>query len=349
MLEKIRRPGKANKTGQIKKFFAYFVFGLICLVFVFFTPITSQLTGYGGGIVATVGQVSVRAGELDFLEKNLREQHRDRFNTISASEAQRLERRLKQNALSHLLNGYLVFAGAGKEGFLVSDQELRAFIHSLPIFQDKGQFIYSRYRAFLKSEYLSPVSFEAQIRRDIVQENWMGLFFKSVQSNQLENEKNKMRGLYTATARFAEMDLTSALLDELEPLMQKQNRKGLSGVLKRSGVKWQTVEAFSPGRVSIPQFRDNKKVQQAVFDYLPETGLIPQAIKSHGKIYIVDIVSFEEKPPVLPDTAAGNRLLNFDKPSRLFEDWLEFQKETIKVSVNEQFFDSSLEDFQIGN
>ena len=339
MLEKIRRPGKANKTGQFKKIASYLIFGLICLVFVFLTPMTSQLIGYGGGVVATVGRQSVPSRELSLLEKNLREQSKSRFNTVDASEAQKLERQIRQTALSHLLNGYIVSAGAKKEGFLVGDGELRESIRSIPIFQDKGQFIYSRYKAYLKSQYLKPVGFETQIRRDIIRENWRGLFFKAVQSNQLEKDKNKVRRLYTATARFAELDLKSALLNELEPLVENQKIQKISQFLKKSKVEWQTVKAFSPGRLSLAPFQNNKKVQQALFDYLPQTGLIPQVITSRGKIYIVEVISFKKESFDLSEGENRNLLLNFDKPLQLFENWLKFQEKIIKVRINEKLFD----------
>ena len=336
MLEKIRRPGKANKTGQFKRIFSYFIFLLICLVFVFFTPMASQLIGYGGGVVATVGRKSIPSRELSLLEKNLREQNQSRFNTVGASEAQKLERQIRQTALSHLLNGYLVSAGAEKEGFLVGDGELRDLIRSLPIFQDKGRFIYSRYRAYLKSQYLKPVAFEAQIRREVVRENWRGLFFKALQSNQLERDKNSLRNLYTATARFAEIELKSALLKELEPLAKGQKIQEISRVLKKSKVEWQTVETFSPGRGNIPQFHNNKKVQQEIFDYLPQTGLIPQVVTSRGKIYIVEVTSFKKKSSGLSGGNKGSLLLSFDKPLQLFEGWLKNQEKTIKVRMNKK-------------
>lgn len=344
MLEKIRRPGKANKTGQFKKLASYFIFGLICLVFVFLTPMTSQLIGYGGGVVATVGRQSVHSRELNLLEKNLREQSKGRFNMVGAAEAQRLERQIRQTAFSHLLNGYIVSAGAKKEGFLVGDGELRESIRSIPIFQDKGQFIYSRYKAYLKSQYLKPAQFEAQIRRDIIRENWRGLFFKAVQSNQLEKNKNEVSRLYTATARFAELNLKTSLLKELEPLVKNQKTQKISQFLKKSKVEWQTVKAFSLGRLSLAPFQDNKKVQQALFGYLPQTGLIPRAITSRGKIYIVEVTSFKKKSFDPSEKENRNLLLNFDKPLQLFENWLKFQEKIIKVRINEKFFD-----FPVGN
>ena len=344
MLEKIRRPGKANKAGQFKKIISYFIFMLICLVFVFFTPMTSQLIGYGQGVVATVGRQSVHSRELDLLERSLREQYKDRFNTASASEAQKLERQIRQTALAQLLNGYLVSSGAEKEGFFVSDGELKELIRSIPIFQEGGRFIYSRYMAYLKSQYLKPVGFEGQIRRDIMRENWRGIFFKAAKSNQLEQDKNKKRSLYVATARFAETELKTELLSQLEPLVKSRSIREVSGILKKSKVEWKTVEAFSPGRGGLPQFQNNKKVQQIIFDYLPQTGLIPQVITSRGKMYIVEVTSFQKKSSVLAGQYENNALLSFDKPMQLFENWLKFQEKTIKVNVNKKLFS-----FPVGN
>ena len=343
MLEKIRRPGKSRSTGRFKKLVSYFVFALICLVFVFFTPLSDRLTGYGGGVVAVVGRKNIRYRELSLLERNLRAQYKSRFDTAGAEEAKKLERQLRQTALARLLNGHLIYEGAKREGFFTGDQELKDTIRSIPVFQDKGQFIYSRYRDYLKSEYLSPARFEEQIRREVTRENWTGLFFKAIRSNKLEEEKHSARNLWTATARFAEMEWDSALLEELSPLVKERQQQKISAVLKREKVKWQTLEAFSPGKWNILQLRDNRKVQKALFDFLPETGLIPQITADKGKLYIVEVVSFKKALQKATAPAAENLFLNFDKPARLFESWLRFQEKTIKVNVNTELVDSPQE------
>ena len=311
-------------------------------MFVFFTPLSDRLSG-GGGVVAVVGRKNIRYKELALLERNLRAQHKSRFDSAGTEEAKRLEKQLKQTALARLLNGYLIYEGAKKEGFSTEDRELRDVIRSIPVFQDKGQFLYSRYRDYLNSEYLSPARFEEQIRREITRENWTGLFFKAVRSNKLEEEKHTTRRLWTATGRFAEMDWDSALLDELSPLVKDRQQRKISAVLKRLKIKWQAVPSFSPGKWNISHLRDNRKVQEALLDFLPDTGLIPQIITNKGKLYIVEVVSFKKNPQEDSVPDSENLFLNFDKPVRLFESWLKFQEKTIKINVNREFADSSPE------
>ena len=312
-------------------------------MFVFFTPLSDRLSGFGGGTVAVVGRKTIRYGELALLERNLRAQYKNRFDTAGAEEAKKLERQLRQTALARLLNGYLIYEGAKREGFFTGDRELKDVIRSIPVFQEKGRFIYSRYRDYLKSERLSPARFEEQIRREITREQWTGLFFKAVRSNKLEEEKHQTRDLWTATARFAETDWDSALPAKLSPLVKERQRRKVSDILKKAKIKWQAVPAFSPGKWSIPQLRDNRKIQKALFDFLPDTGLIPQIITDKGKLYIVEVVSFKKsaEKDSAPDTES--LLLNFDKPVRSFESWLKFQEKTIKVNVNKEFSDSPAE------
>ena len=339
MLEKIRRPGKSNTKGQIRKWIAYGVFGLICLVFVFFTPLTSQLTGYGEGVVAVIGRESIRSRELSRWEQNLRRRDKDRFNTAGAEEARRLEKQLKQTALSHLINVYLISQGAERAGFFVGDRELREFIRSLPVFQEDGRFVYSHYRAFLEQRQIPPGQFEKEIRRELMRKGWTEMFFKAVKPNELEKAKNSSGNLYEVRAGFAEIEGKGNLIKELETLLgQNSGKKAVLKLLKQNKITLRDTGPFSLSSRDIPFLRNSKKAQQALFDFLPQTGLIPKVIKTRGKAYLLEVKSFKKKTP--KRTQEESLLLSFDKPSRLFESWVKFQEKTIKIHINEKPEDS---------
>ena len=333
MFEKIRRPGKSNRKGLVKKFFAYLIFGLICLVFVFITPFGSQFGGLGEGVVAHVGNEIIRSREFSFVERNLREQYKDKLNVASSQEARKLEKEIQNQALSRILNLYLVGQGAKKEGFAISDGEVRDFIGSFPFFQEDGQFIYSRYQAFLKNQNLHVSAFEKRIRRDLVANQWSQLFFKAIKSNSLEKEKMNERNLYQVKLRFVEMDVRKVNI-KLKEVLTTGNRGKILSYLKKSQVTWENVEAFPAVNPYVFQFRNNKKVLNRLLEHLPQTGLIPEAIQNRDKIYIVDVLSFTKKQQKSRDLSL---FLNFEKPNSLFEAWLKEMEQENKVRLNEAF------------
>ena len=155
MLEKIRRPGRSYRDGSFKKFFSYFILGLICAMFLFIAPMGTQLNTQG--VVAQVGSHIIRSRELRNIEENLKRQYQSRLNSDSRSEA--LLAQIRSQALQHLINTYTVYLLAKKEDFFVSNKELRETIKDFPAFQEEERFLHSRYQAFFKKSKSKSISF----------------------------------------------------------------------------------------------------------------------------------------------------------------------------------------------
>jgi peptidyl-prolyl cis-trans isomerase D len=88
--------------------------------------------------------------------------YRDRF---SAEMAERLG--LPQQVLGDLVQEALIVQRATAEGLSVSDEELNARIHAIPLFQENGRFVLKRYQDTLKRRGYTAATFEGEIRREL--------------------------------------------------------------------------------------------------------------------------------------------------------------------------------------
>ncbi|MBC6415231.1 MAG: SurA N-terminal domain-containing protein [Bdellovibrionales bacterium] len=326
MFEKLRRPGRSYKDGVFKKFFSYFVFGAICIVFLFIAPMGSQLTG--NNVVAKVGPYRISSRELRNIEENLRRQYQNRMDSDNSV----FQKQIRTQALQYLIDSYLIYILTQKEGFFITDQELRDMIQSLPVFQDKGRFLYSQYIAFLKSQNLSPHRFEERIRRSQLGEVMSDLFDKLAPPNDLELVKKAEKYQFKINFQYVELKIEEVEEEKLRDLLKLQDKSGINRFLSQLNIQWKETGVFSlflPIRQEIAQ---NKKIREALISYLPETGVIPSLIRDNNKIYIVNVLSFSQQE-IDSEEERLERLFsrNFKKSGLLFDSWLSFYEEKIKI------------------
>ncbi len=333
MFEKLRRPNKTNRKGRFKTIISYIVFGLICLVFVFLSPMSSQF--FGEGVVAYVGSEPIRSREFRMVQRYLRFQYQKQFNKTDSGEYQKLEKQIRQSALQQLTSVYLISQAAEQSGFLISDEELQDEIKSYPSFQRKGRFVYSKYLSYLKSERLSPVRFESHIRRVKTSENWSNIFLKSISSNALEESKSNERDLYKVKLRFVEIPISKIEIEELEPLVFKKNLQQVNKFLRQNKITWKTSKEISPiDSFALPVLKD-QDFMESFIDYLPKRGLIPRLTIKENKAYIVQVLSFKETPlNQNKKNAMFSSFLDYEKSNRLFNNWINIQKEQIPIKIS---------------
>lgn len=333
MFEKLRRPGRSHKEKGFKKVFSYFIFGAICLVFVFLAPMGTKLMGEG--VLAYVGSEPIRAGEVKVVEDNLKRQYQSRLEQVSEEELSKLQKEIRSRALKHLIDVYLTTQASQKDGFRLSDQELRSEIRSFSVFQEEGRFLYSRYKDFLKSQRLSPSRFEERVRRFKFVENWRNLFKKAVISNQLEKEKKVHRYRYKADFHYVLLNAGDIEEELLEPLVKSKNLKKIQLFLKKKKLKWQKTGLFSLFSAFGLPIAQNENVMGNLIHHLPSRGLIPKLIRQADKIYIVNVIAFKQTKMSPTEQKLENLLnQNFDKSVRLLDSWMNFQRQKIEIKLS---------------
>jgi peptidyl-prolyl cis-trans isomerase D len=80
------------------------------------------------------------------------------------------ETQIRQEALNKLITDALVSKFTSDNRLIVGDDDVRAFIQSLPYFQTDSQFDKEKYKQALHAQGTTPAQFAAQIRKALIQE-----------------------------------------------------------------------------------------------------------------------------------------------------------------------------------
>ena len=180
MLDELRRPGRA------KSIFAYTIFGLICLVFVFFGFIPDQYGLGTGGAAAVVNKKRITIADYQDRIDQLRDVYAQRFGGSGAAQQEFIQNMIKSQALESLIDIELIVQGAGDEGMVVADKEVAQTIKDIPAFQEDGRFLRSRYNAFLENRRFSAQEFENKLRKELVLNRLRDVFGKALWPSQEE-------------------------------------------------------------------------------------------------------------------------------------------------------------------
>ncbi len=81
---------------------------------------------------------------------------------------------MRKAVLDEIINTRLIAAEASKNYFSASDDLLRTTIQAIPAVQENGRFSNARYRDALAAQGMTPVMFEAQLRRDLALQQVLG-------------------------------------------------------------------------------------------------------------------------------------------------------------------------------
>lgn len=178
MLEFIRK--------RAQGFFAWLIVGGIIAAFALF-GVNDYFSGGGDNSVATVDGQGISQGELEQAYY----QQRQRLEQMFGGElpAAFSEKMIRQQALSQLVAKEVMVQTALANDMRVSDAQLAEIIRSVDAFQENGTFSRSRYERLLRNQGMTPKSFEARIRRDILAAQFEGGFRDTslVTSHEMEN------------------------------------------------------------------------------------------------------------------------------------------------------------------
>jgi peptidyl-prolyl cis-trans isomerase D len=145
---------------------AWFIVGLISIPFALW-GVNSYLTGPSDAVTASVNGDPIKQVEF----QRAFQQYRDRMRE---SMGERFDPEMfegmavKQSVLDGLIEQRLLLAANNSLGQQVSDTAVNNLIQSNPAFQQEGQFNPERYRLTLARVGLSPASYEAQFRQDLL-------------------------------------------------------------------------------------------------------------------------------------------------------------------------------------
>lgn len=127
----------------------------------------------GDKSLAKVAGESVTQQEFDAASRSRLDQLRGMMGAQFDSQAFDTPA-MRQAVLDEIINTRLIAAEAAKNHFSASDEQLRATIQAIPAVQEDGKFSNARYRDALAAQGMTPVMFEAQLRRDLALQQVLG-------------------------------------------------------------------------------------------------------------------------------------------------------------------------------
>lgn len=174
------------------------IFGIIIIVFVFWGM--GNLSGTSSGALAVVNGENISVKDFADQFRILVEQEKRRNPGILNDE--NALKQFKSNVLNSVIASRLLLQEAERLGMIVTPHELRALIGGIALFQDdSGAFDPQRYKSILRSQNISPGSFEAQYNEEILQAKLARLIATSAK---ISPEEARGLAAFSLEARTAE-------------------------------------------------------------------------------------------------------------------------------------------------
>ena len=212
MFEQLKYNMKHNRKSVMRAATAWFIFGAIILVFVFW-GLTPQQQGVaeGGSAVSVNGKNISLAQYADVVERMRRDPQYEQLSQLGGDAGRQI---LQQQALNQLVEMELIRQETENQRLWTSDAEVRDIIVSIPAFQENGQFKRELYRAYLEGSRKSPAEFEDEIRRDQSLRRTVRLFGSALRPLSIEGEHLKKVAAMKANLEFAAVPTETLVIPE---------------------------------------------------------------------------------------------------------------------------------------
>jgi peptidyl-prolyl cis-trans isomerase D len=170
MLTKIREKSQGT--------LAWVILTLICVPFALW-GINNYLDGSGEAPVASVG-------DKDFYQRDVNKAYEQYSQNLQGMNVDELA--LKAQALQKLIKDEVLLQYVHAEGLVVTDNEARNFIKSLPYFQVDGKFSDKQYKSLLGSQRISSAEFVSRIKNALTMEQFQHSVVDSSLATQFDVE-----------------------------------------------------------------------------------------------------------------------------------------------------------------
>lgn len=141
--------------------------GIIILVFIFFMGGGGQI-GAGPRALVTVGEIEITRPEFDMAQRRNENYFRQQFEG-QVSEQMLKSMNIPKMTLDQLVDGAVLRSEAERLGLSVTEDAIREQLRRVPAFQSNGSFSPALYRETLRSQGLTPSSFEESVRQDLLE------------------------------------------------------------------------------------------------------------------------------------------------------------------------------------
>ena len=152
------------------------ILALIFLPFAFFGVDSYFRGGELGAEVARIGSYRISQQEYQQALRERQEAMRRMLGNRQLDPATLDSPELRFAALDQLVRERLLLSQSLRAGMTVTDSQLHDFITSQESFRENGKFAPEVYASYVRSQNMTPVGFEARLRRDLLQQPLLDAF-----------------------------------------------------------------------------------------------------------------------------------------------------------------------------
>lgn len=155
-----------NIRDNAKGWLAWVIITIICVPFALW-GIHEYLNPSQSVVLAEVNDVQISPTDFRQAFQQRRDQLRAMFKNPNM-DLSFMDAQLRQDTLKQLIDEALLLQAASNWDMRIGDALLATHIHNYPVFQQDGKFDQTRYEQLLRSQGYSPLSFESEVRRDLL-------------------------------------------------------------------------------------------------------------------------------------------------------------------------------------
>lgn len=140
------------------------------------------------GDVASIGDIKI--SQRQFQEALRERQERLRAQLGANFDAKAFDTpEIRRAILNEMLDQRVLMLEAAKSRLTVNDEALRRALNEIPVFQENGKFSAQRYEEALRSQGMTPATFEAQMRQDMTLQQLAGVIARTDIPSRFVNER----------------------------------------------------------------------------------------------------------------------------------------------------------------
>lgn len=177
--------------------------GIVAWVMLIMIGVPFALWGIQNYFDSSKEQPVATVGKRDIFERDVNRVHEQNLaNLVGLDEIN--EEQLKREALEKLVREEMLTQLAEQKKLVVSDDDVREFIQTLPYFQTEGKFDKEKYRIMLSSQGMTQESFIPQVRKALILEQFQrgvmdSAFVAPNETNSMVRIRNQAREVDTLT------------------------------------------------------------------------------------------------------------------------------------------------------
>ncbi|MES2767545.1 MAG: SurA N-terminal domain-containing protein [Bdellovibrionota bacterium] len=324
---------KKNLTRR--NILAYLIFGAIILVFVLFGYQASgpQMMGYA----AVVNDKTISIPEF----QNSLNQMMQFYSGLMGGkigDSPEMQAQMRNSALDQLIQREVVSQVAHKEGFIVTDAEIRDILLKAPTFQKDGVFQRSYYEAYLQNQGTTAARFENQLKRDMVVDRVRRVISEGIVPFNSELKKIQVLKSKAYTVDFMKIDEV-ALKDKvsLEELGGRlKDSKAFEADVQKLGLKWQTAKPVSLDSDTIPEVGASERVMGEVFKLTEKGQVVPELLSTPQGYFAVRLNKIESKAvPANPENLdATKNQIGSQRSNEFLSKWTQNASKNFSIEKN---------------